>query len=154
MVEALLNVIFTVRISTKFQPPLAVASTVTLSQREFVYCTVLLLSSLYCKLVYCIIHAHCACMPKATVHRKWTEKSIQDAISDLHAGHSRNVSSAAQKFQIPRCTLRNRWLGLHESARKAHERRQHLSAEEETTLCEWVEHCTRLLTKYITIEND
>jgi Tc5 transposase DNA-binding domain len=80
-------------------------------------------------------------MPKAKAHRKtWTEKDIQDAISDLHAGRSSNVSSAAQKFRVPHGTLRNRWLGLHESARKAHEQRQHLSAEEERILCEWVEH--------------
>ena len=80
-------------------------------------------------------------MPKAKVQRRtWTEKSIQDALSDLRAGHSSNVSSAAQKFQVPRCTLRNRWLGLHESAQKAHEQSQHLSAEEERALCDWVQH--------------
>jgi len=80
-------------------------------------------------------------MPKGKIYRRpWTEQNIQDAIDYLRAGHTKNVTKVAAKFSVPRYTLRNRWLGLHAPARRAHERRQHLTNAEEHVLCDWIEH--------------
>lgn len=80
-------------------------------------------------------------MVKAKVYRKkYTEKDIQHAIDYLQAGHTKNVSLAADKFHVPHCTLRNRWLGLHGPANHSQESRQYLTEAEECTLCDWIEH--------------
>jgi len=62
----------------------------------------------------------------------------------LHAGRARAMSfepfQLLEKSQVPHCTRHNQWLGPHEPTQNAHEQRQHLSAEEEMILCEWVEY--------------
>src|SRR5882762_7195347 len=81
------------------------------------------------------------CMPKAKFYRRtWTEKDLQDAIDYLRSGHTKNLSLAADKHNVPCTTLCNRWLGLHGPAQCAHEHQQHLNDTKEHVLCEWIEH--------------
>jgi hypothetical protein len=80
-------------------------------------------------------------MVKAKVYRKsYTEQDVQNALDYLHAGHTKNVSLAADTFGVKRGTLRNRWFSYSVPANKSQASRQHLTPTEESTLCEWIVH--------------
>lgn len=81
-------------------------------------------------------------MTKAKVYRKprYSPEDLRDALNYLKSGSSRNVHAVAKKFNVPRSTLRDRFLGLHESAHASHEKHQLLSNEAEEALCQWMEH--------------
>ena len=80
-------------------------------------------------------------MVRVKVYRKsYTEQNVQKALSYLCAGHTKNVSLAADIFGVKRGTLRNRWLGHSVPANKSQASRQNLTPTEETTLCEWIVH--------------
>jgi hypothetical protein len=72
--------------------------------------------------------------------KSYSEQDVQNTLDYLRAGHTKNVLLAADTFGVKRGTLHNHWLGHSVPANKSQASRQHLTATEEITLCEWIVH--------------
>ena len=73
----------------------------------------------------------------------WTEAQLQLAVADLAKQHTPNYTATSKKYEIPRKTLRNRFLGKTVSRQEAiSEYHQCLTAAQEEALIKLIDHLT------------
>jgi hypothetical protein len=76
--------------------------------------------------------------PKTKVVTPEVESHIREACEALCVGTCKNLAKAAEEFDVPYTTMRNRFQGEHVPAREAHIKEMLLSPAQEEVMVDWM----------------